>query len=108
MQRRLAGRPIAPYHHLPGLNNVTPFDSDDRPLDDYEYPDEYDSDDDWDNTHVLPCPRCGAEIAEDSVRCPICGDYVTFGSRVWDGKSWWWILLGLLGIAATVLSLSLW
>ncbi len=83
------------------------FDSEDRPLEDHEYPDDYESDVDWDDADVLPCPNCGAEIAEDSVRCPICGEYVAFGTSVWQGRSWWWILLGLVGIAATIVALGL-
>lgn len=80
---------------------MTDFDSDD----DYEYP--YDDAYDDDEVELLPCPNCGAEIDEDSVRCPVCGEYITFGSHVWDGRSWWWIALGLLGIAATMLALAL-
>lgn len=89
---------------LPGMFE---FDSPDRPLEDHEYPDDDDSDDDWEETDVAPCPRCGAEIAADSVRCPICGDYVTAETAVWQGKAWWWVLLGVLGIAAVIVALGL-
>ncbi len=91
---------------LSELGFVMDYDSYDHPLDDEEYPDDYDADDDWDEVELLPCPNCGADIAEDSVRCPMCGEYVMWGSSVWEGKSWWWIVLGLLGIAATILTLS--
>lgn len=90
----------------PSIYCVMDYDSYDHPLDDDEYPDDYDADDDWDEVELLPCPHCGVDIAEDSIRCPICGEYVTWGSSVWEGKSWWWIVLGLLGIAATILALS--
>ena len=70
-------------------------------LDDDEYPDENDDDDGQSDT--VSCPECGAEIYEDSVRCPACGHYVTSGVRsVWSGRSPWWILLGLAGIAAVL------
>lgn len=84
---------------------------------------EYDSDDDllnenpdgdWqadetydDEPDELPCPHCDALIAEDSVRCPICGEYVTWDTRVWAGKPWWWIVLGLIGIVAVIGTLGL-
>lgn len=82
------------------------FDSPDKPLEDHEYPDDYDSDDDWEESDVVPCPHCGADVFDDAMRCAVCGEYVTRRSNAWQGKSWWWILLGMLGIAATVLALS--
>lgn len=70
-------------------------------LDDHEYPDEDYDDDDLPDT--VACPECGAEIYEDAVRCPACGQYVTPGAgSLWAGRSLWWILLGLAGIAAVV------
>lgn len=84
------------------------FESDtpNRPLEDNEYPDD-DLTDDWQETDLVTCPNCQAEISEESVRCPICGDYVTLKSDLWQGKSWWWILVGLLGMAATIIALAL-
>lgn len=70
-----------------------------------EYPDPSDWDDS-DEVEEVPCSGCGALIAEDSVRCPICGEYVTEDHNVWQGKPWWWIVLGVLGIAAMILALS--
>ena len=67
--------------------------------------DEWDFDDD-EVSEVLPCPNCGAEVYEDALRCPVCGDYITFRASVWSGRNWWWIILGILGIAAVVLALS--
>jgi hypothetical protein len=61
-------------------------------------------DDDW--TPTVPCPQCGAEVYEDAVRCPACGSYVIHDTRVWSGRSGWWILLGLLGIVAVILALA--
>ena len=75
-----------------------------------------DSNDDWqadepyeddDEPEELPCPKCDALIAEDSVRCPICGEYVTWDTRVWTGKPWWWIVLGIIGILAVIGTLGL-
>jgi hypothetical protein len=75
--------------------------NDDRPLEDREYPDE-DSSDEEDESALVPCPQCGADIYEDTVQCPVCGEYVTHSARAWDGRPGWWIALGLLGIIAVL------
>lgn len=72
-------------------------------LDDREYPDDDDYDDDDHLSETVACPECGAEIYEDAVRCPACGQYVTPGAgSLWTGRSPWWILLALAGIAAVI------
>jgi endogenous inhibitor of DNA gyrase (YacG/DUF329 family) len=75
--------------------------NDDRPLEDWEYPDEGSSDEE-DESALVPCPQCGADIYEDAVQCPVCGEYVTHGTRAWEGRPGWWIALGLLGIIAVL------
>ena len=72
-------------------------------LDDDEYPDEP-ADDDL--TETVSCPQCGAEVYEDALRCPVCGDYVTHDTSVWSGRPGWWVLLGLVGILATIAVLA--
>ncbi len=62
-------------------------------------------DDDFSDT--WPCPSCGSDIYEDSVRCPVCGDFVTPGGSIWSGRPVWWIILGLLGTVAVILTLVL-
>ncbi len=73
----------------------------DDELDDYE-PDDGDEWDDDPEGDMVACPRCGAKIFEDSVQCPVCGDYVTFRSNAWAGRSFVWIVLGVLGVIATI------
>ena len=69
-------------------------------LNDWEYPDEDDADDE---SETIPCPNCGTDVYEDAVQCPVCGEYITSGGRnLWEGRSAWWILLGLLGVGAVV------
>ncbi len=69
--------------------------------------DDYDTDDyDDDSSETLPCPNCGAEIYEDAERCPCCGEYVVFAGSLWSGRPAWWIVLGILGILATVVVLG--
>lgn len=70
-------------------------------LDDQEFDEEDEFGDDASET--IPCPECGVEIYEQSERCAVCGTYITHGHSIWHGKPTWWILLGVLGIIATVL-----
>ena len=53
---------------------------------------------------TVACPACGAEVYEEAEQCPRCGDYITHSSSIWAGKSWWWTLLGLLGVAGLIAS----
>jgi len=78
------------------------FDQPDDPLDDHQYPEEPDDE----QSETVRCRGCGAEIYEDAVQCPACGDYVTADTRVWSGRPAWWIVLGLVGILAAVLALA--
>lgn len=81
-----------------------------RPLPDDDFeddePDEWNleaDDDEEEETAVLPCPSCGAEVYEDAERCPVCGEFI-IGRRLraWEGRPTWWIVLGLVGIGAVV------
>ena len=65
-----------------------------------------DEDDEGSDSEVLPCPNCGTDVYEDALQCPACGNYISLRPRVWSGRGWWWILLGLLGIVATILVLA--
>ncbi len=71
-----------------------------------EEPHESDDFDDEEETLTSPCPECGAEVYEDAVQCPVCGNYITHQTNVWLGRPLWWIVLGLLGAAATVAVLA--
>jgi predicted nucleic acid-binding Zn ribbon protein len=74
---------------------------DERPLEEWEYPDPDDADDE--KTCTQECPMCGADVYEDAVQCPLCGEYmVARGRRAWEGRPLWWIVLGLLGIMAVI------
>lgn len=80
---------------------MSPFDDSDHELRDEEYPDPDDSDDEVEDT--LVCPRCHAEVYADVSYCPRCGADVTPDSHPFSGRSLWWIVFGLVGIAAVVL-----
>jgi zinc-ribbon domain len=60
------------------------------------------AEDDADETDVVPCPACGAEVYEDAEQCPACGQSIVHGTSPWRGRPRWWILLGLAGIAAVL------
>ena len=75
-------------------------------LDDFEDSDD-DDELDEDGAETLPCPECGSQIYEEAEQCPICGAYITFDRGLWTNRPWWWILLGLLGMAAVVVGLAL-
>ncbi len=60
-----------------------------------------------DEPALVDCPECGGAIYEEAEQCPLCGAYVIHRSSLWTGRSLWWIVLGLLGIAAVILVLAL-
>jgi hypothetical protein len=62
--------------------------------------------DDDEVTLTTVCPECGADVYEDTPQCPACGNYITHETNVWSGRPGWWILLGLLGVVATILVLT--
>ncbi|MEX0702144.1 MAG: zinc ribbon domain-containing protein [Planctomycetales bacterium] len=70
-----------------------------------------DSDDDWGDDDDAPsetvrCPSCGADVYEDAEQCPACGEYITRTHSAWQGKPLWWIVLGAIGVIATIAVLS--
>jgi hypothetical protein len=82
---------------------------DDDVDDSYDDDDDYYEDDAFDDGPVdtIACPSCGAEIYEDAERCMHCGDYVVHGlTNPWQGRSLWWLILGVTGIFATIWALA--
>ena len=69
-------------------------------------PDDGDDFDDDEATLTCPCPECGAVVYEDAVQCPVCGNYITHQTNVWLGRPAWWIVLGVLGVAAAIAMLA--
>ena len=59
-----------------------------------------------DDTDTVSCPECGSEVYEDALYCPTCGSYITIETSAWQGKPWWWVVLGVLGISAVIWSLT--
>ncbi len=79
------------------------FDDPGDELRDDEYPDEPVDDDE---TDTIPCPHCGADVYEDAVQCPICGDYITGSEGPMAGRPLWWLVLGFVGVVAAALALA--
>ena len=76
---------------------------------DEDWPDDDGSDDDGHDdgaSLTVSCPACKADIYEDAEQCPYCGEYVVRSSNIWNGKPVWWIVVGGLGIIATVFALT--
>lgn len=77
--------------------------------DDEDWGDEDWDEDGWssddDEAEVCACPNCGADVYEDAVRCPHCGEYVTFSTAALAGRPWWWVATFLLGVVAVIIVL---
>ncbi|QDT56945.1 hypothetical protein Pan44_50080 [Caulifigura coniformis] len=80
-------------------------DSADDPDDDWDEGEDAWADDDSE-TALAECPSCGADVYEDAVRCPICGEYITRSRSVWQGRPVWWRILGLAGILAVIIGIA--
>ncbi len=76
--------------------------------DDWDDGSEWDEgdEDDLGRSETVTCPSCGADVYEDAEQCPSCGEWITSFRSPWQGRSTWWIVLGVLGVAATILALA--
>ncbi|MBA3311704.1 MAG: hypothetical protein M3552_04605 [Planctomycetota bacterium] len=71
------------------------------------------SDDDFDDsadvesdeTEVVSCPACGADVYEDAEQCPDCGEWIENSTHPLAGRAFWFVGLGLLGIVVTIATL---
>ena len=82
-----------PRHQRPSDREWDEEDSWDEDLDDYGQDDQ---------STTSPCVKCGCEIYDDAVQCPLCGEYQTghSGRSTWDTQPFWWKLAGLLALVA--------
>ncbi len=51
-------------------------------------------------SEMLPCPSCGAEVYEETQRCPHCGDWIMPLAGSTRRKRRVWIIAALLAIIA--------
>ncbi len=61
--------------------------------------------DDSDETEVVVCPMCGTAVYEDAEQCPACGEWITTSTHPFAGRALWFVVLGVLGIVATIVVL---
>ena len=60
-----------------------------------------------DQPEVLPCPSCGAEVYEETQRCPHCGEWIMPLAASARNRSRLWIAVVLLALIA-ILAFALW
>jgi hypothetical protein len=72
------------------------------PDDDWDEPDEYEGGDASDEGDTIPCPYCGEDVYEDSIRCPRCENYLSREDAP-PRRHPLWIALGALAVLAIVL-----
>lgn len=77
------------------------FDDAEDELRDEEYPDESDMLDD-EESDLVRCAACGAEVYEESVQCPVCGEYLTADTNPLSSWPMGFIIFGIVGIIATI------
>lgn len=65
------------------------------------------SDDSDETADQRECPMCGCDVYADAEQCPLCGEWFARNHTAWDGRPWWFVLLGIAGIVAVILSLVL-
>jgi hypothetical protein len=54
-----------------------------------------------DEGDLTPCPSCGAQVYEESQKCPQCGEWIV--PRLSTSKNPVWILAAILAILAMIL-----
>lgn len=79
-------------------------DSLDDDSDDFDDGSDVDGSDDEDSP-TIECRMCGCDVYEDAPQCPVCGEWIERTPRIWAGRPWWWVWLGMIGIIAVIWSL---
>ena len=72
------------------------------------YGDDYDDEYDDGISETRPCPNCRAEIYEQATVCPECGELIDWtcrSSSAFAGRPVWWVILGGIGVVATIVAL---
>ncbi len=65
-----------------------------------------DFDADWES-QTISCPECGFPVYDDAEMCPRCGHFIEEADlHPLAGKPPWFLILGLLGVLATIIALS--
>jgi hypothetical protein len=72
--------------------------------------DSWSDEEDWpesdEESISISCPECGGEVHEEADACPHCGYFLEeTRDHPMLGKPWWFVVLGILGILATIFAL---
>lgn len=79
------------------------MNDDERSWDDDDAWDDDVDGDDGDDEPLVACPNCGAEILEDTPRCPVCEAYVSEEDGPASSKPAW-----VVATAVICLGMALW
>jgi predicted nucleic acid-binding Zn ribbon protein len=60
---------------------------------------------DDDGPATIPCPHCGADVLEDSPRCPDCGMYLSEEDAPARSRSGLWMIVAILALVAVLISM---
>ena len=78
--------------------------------DDFEPDDWFDEEDASDSdgeSSTISCPECGFPVYDEAEICPRCGCFLDeAAAHPLTGKPHWFLILGFLGLLATLLALS--
>jgi hypothetical protein len=71
------------------------FGSQEKPLEEKEFPDEADLAEGEDVELLIRCPACGDLIYEDAQQCPHCQEWVVQPGQNWRQSRKWYVRAGL-------------
>jgi hypothetical protein len=87
------------------------FRTDDKPLEEKEYPDEADLPDEEDDEAVVQlvkCPACGELVHEQAQQCPHCKEWVVLPGQSWRQSKKWYVRGGLYVTKTFLLNWLFW
>ena len=97
--------PASAYH------SGVPF-TDDKPLEEKEYPDEADLDESEDEPEcplrLASCPACGELIHEQAQQCPHCKEWLIRPGQSWRQSRKWYVRGGLYLTKTLLLNWLFW
>jgi len=86
------------------------FLSDEKPLEEKEFPDEADlcADDEEDIVPLSRCPVCGQLVYEETQQCPHCKEWIVGRRQVWRQSRKWYVRAGLYLTKTIVINWIFW
>jgi len=90
------------------------FQSDDKPLEEREYPDQADLDEPEDEeeaeavVQLVNCPACGELVYDQAQQCPHCKEWLVPPGRGWRQSRKWYVRSGLYLTKTILLNWLFW